>query len=107
VGILLGYLWLVNPPLAPIALLPLAVIYIAFKNFIRLQEVDRLKANFITEVSHELRTPLSAILASSELLYHHGDRLDIENVREISRSSYESSNHLVRLPPRSNRELSI
>ena len=97
VGVLFGYLWLVNPPLAPIALLPLAVIYIAFKNFVRLQELDRLKSNFITEVSHELRTPLSAILASSELLYHHGERLDRESVHELSRSSYESSNHLFRL----------
>lgn len=97
VGILFGYLWLVNPPLAPIALMPLAVIYLAFKSFIRLQELDRLKSNFITEVSHELRTPLSAILASNELLYHHADRLNGENVRELSRSSYESSNHLFRL----------
>jgi signal transduction histidine kinase len=97
VGVLFGYTWLTNPPLAPIALLPLAVIYVAFRNFIRLQELDRLKSNFITEVSHELRTPLSAILASSELLYHHGDMLNEENVRELSRSSFESSNHLYRL----------
>ena len=97
VGILFGYLWLINPPLAPIALLPLAVIYIAFKNFIRLQELDRLKSNFITEVSHELRTPLAAILASSELLFHHSDQMEPANVRDISRSSYESSNHLFRV----------
>ena len=97
VGILFGYLWLATPPLAPIALLPLAVIYIAFKNFIRLQELDRLKSNFITEVSHELRTPLSAIVASSNLLYHHADELETANVRDIFRGAYESSNHLFRL----------
>jgi len=97
VGVLFGYLWLVDPPLSPVALMPLAVIYLAFKNFVRLQELDRLKSNFISEVSHELRTPLSAILASSELLYHNGERLSADNVRELSRSSYESSNHLFRL----------
>lgn len=96
-GVIFGYLWRVNPPLAPLALLPLAVIYIAFENFIRLQELDRLKSNFITEVSHELRTPLSAILAASDLLYHHADRLESNAVKELSRSSYESSNHLFRL----------
>lgn len=97
VGVLFGYLWLVNPPLSPIALLPLAVIYLAFKNFVRLQELDRLKSNFISEVSHELRTPLSAILASSELLHHNAEKLSTENIRDLSRSSYESSNHLFRL----------
>jgi signal transduction histidine kinase len=97
VGILFGYLWLVNPPLAPIALLPLAVIYIAFQNFIRLQELDRLKSNFITEVSHELRTPLSSMVASSELLYHHIGDLQGDSIRDLSRTSYESSNHLFRV----------
>jgi signal transduction histidine kinase len=48
-------------------------------------------------VSHELRTPLSAILASSELLFHHGGGLTADNVRDLSRSTYESSNHLFRL----------
>jgi signal transduction histidine kinase len=96
-GVLFGYLWIIIPPLSPIALMPLAVIYLAFKNFVKLQEVDRLKSNFISEVSHELRTPLSAILASSELLFHHGGGLTSENVQELSRSTYESSNHLFRL----------
>ncbi|HZT95717.1 MAG TPA: ATP-binding protein [Chloroflexota bacterium] len=96
-GVLFAYLWLTDPPLSPIALMPLAVIYLAFKNFVRLQEVDRLKSNFISEVSHELRTPLSAILASSELLFHHSAELAPDDVSELSRSTYESSNHLFRL----------
>ena len=97
VGVLFGYLWLANPPLCPISLMPLAVIYLAFKNFLRLQELDRLKSNFITEVSHELRTPLSTIVASSELLYHDGEHLESDAVHELARTSYESSNHLFRL----------
>ncbi len=96
-GVLFAYLWLTYAPLSPIALMPLAVIYLAFKNFVRLQEVDRLKSNFISEVSHELRTPLSAILASSELLFHHSGELPVESIGDLSRSTYESSNHLFRL----------
>ena len=35
----------------------------------RLQEVDRLKDDFISTVTHELRTPLTSIRALSEILY--------------------------------------
>jgi len=35
----------------------------------RLQEVDRLKDDFIATVTHELRTPLTSIRALSEMLY--------------------------------------
>jgi signal transduction histidine kinase len=97
VGIFFGYFWLKDPALCPIVLLPLAVIFLAFRNFIRLQEVDRLKSNFMTEVSHELRTPLAAIVASSELLYHGVDDLEQAQVKTLSRTTYESSNHLFRL----------
>jgi len=36
---------------------------------LRLQELDRLKDDFMSSVTHELRTPLSAIRAFSEILY--------------------------------------
>lgn len=97
VGILLAYTWKVIPPLAPVVILPIAVIYVAFQNYIRLQELDLLKSNFIAEISHELRTPLSAILASSELLYHHSGMLTKEDMLNLSRRSYEGGNHLVRI----------
>jgi Na+/proline symporter/nitrogen-specific signal transduction histidine kinase len=39
----------------------------------RLQELDRLKDDFVSTVTHELRTPLTAIRASSEILYDNPD----------------------------------
>lgn len=39
----------------------------------RLQELDRLKDDFISTVSHELRTPLTSIRAFSEILFDNPD----------------------------------
>ena len=37
----------------------------------RLQELDRLKDDFISTVTHELRTPLTSIRAFGEILHDH------------------------------------
>ncbi|NGZ07189.1 MAG: HAMP domain-containing protein [Magnetococcales bacterium] len=42
---------------------------------VELQELDRLKSNFISSVSHELRTPLTAILGFARLLMRAMERL--------------------------------
>jgi Na+/proline symporter/nitrogen-specific signal transduction histidine kinase len=39
----------------------------------RLQELDRMKDDFVSTVSHELRTPLTAIRAFAEILHHSPD----------------------------------
>ncbi|MDQ3025410.1 MAG: sensor histidine kinase [Pseudomonadota bacterium] len=39
----------------------------------RLQELDRLKDDFVSTVTHELRTPLTSIRAFSEILHDHQD----------------------------------
>ncbi|MFP5309005.1 MAG: ATP-binding protein [Actinomycetes bacterium] len=39
----------------------------------RLQELDRIRADFIAITSHELRTPLTAILGAAETLERHAD----------------------------------
>jgi signal transduction histidine kinase len=43
---------------------------------VRLQELDRLKDDFLSMVSHELRTPLTSIRSLSEILYQNPD-LDV------------------------------
>ena len=40
---------------------------------LRLQELDRLKDDFVSTVTHELRTPLTSIRAFSEILHDHPD----------------------------------
>ena len=39
----------------------------------RLQDLDRLKDDFVSTVTHELRTPLTSIRAFSEILHDHPD----------------------------------
>jgi len=45
----------------------------------RLEELDRLKSEFISTVSHELRTPLTAISNSTQLLKKIYQKMELEN----------------------------
>lgn len=47
----------------------------------RLQELDRLKDDFLTTVSHELRTPLTSIRSFSEILFDHPKLDNAERTR--------------------------
>src|SRR5687767_1513528 len=50
----------------------------------RLQELDRMKDDFISTVTHELRTPLTSIRAFSEILHDHPDIDAAEQQRFLS-----------------------
>ncbi len=62
----------------------------------QLQELDRLKDDFISTVTHELRTPLTSIRAFSEILYDHQD-LDIAQRNKFLGIIVKESERLTRL----------
>ena len=62
----------------------------------RLQELDRLKDDFISTVTHELRTPLTSIRAFSEIL-HDNPQLDAEQRGKFLAVVIKESERLTRL----------
>jgi Na+/proline symporter/nitrogen-specific signal transduction histidine kinase len=62
----------------------------------RLQELDRLKDDFVTTVTHELRTPLTSIRAFSEILLDNPDLRPEERERYL-RIIVEETERLTRL----------
>ena len=62
-----------------------------------LQEVDRVKSEFLATLSHELRTPLNHVLGFTEILRHKlRARLD-EDEDEMLGHVFDSGNELLRL----------
>jgi len=62
----------------------------------RLQELDRLKDDFVTTVTHELRTPLTSIRSFSEILLDNADLGTDERARYL-RIIVEETERLTRL----------
>ena len=62
----------------------------------RLQELDRLKDDFISTVTHELRTPLTSIRAFSEILHDNPD-LDVAERQKFLGIIIQESERLTRL----------
>ncbi len=62
----------------------------------RLQELDRLKDEFVSTVSHELRTPLTSIRSFSEILLSEPE-LDIDQRNEFLSIIVKESERLTRL----------
>lgn len=62
----------------------------------RLQELDRMKDDFISTVTHELRTPLTSIRAFSEIL-HDDPRLELDKRRQFIGIIVKESERLTRM----------
>jgi signal transduction histidine kinase len=63
---------------------------------LRLQELDRLKDDFISTVTHELRTPLTAVRSLAEILYTNPD-IDAERLENFTGIIIKESERLIRL----------
>lgn len=64
------------------------------KELERLQEIDKMKDNFVTTISHELKTPLAAILAYSETLFESAEAIDTETLKSFAKTIKSESEHL-------------
>jgi Na+/proline symporter/nitrogen-specific signal transduction histidine kinase len=62
----------------------------------QLQELDRLKDDFISTVSHELRTPLTSVRSLSEIL-HTNPNIDPEQTKKFTGIIIKESDRLIRL----------
>ena len=63
---------------------------------IRLQELDRLKDDFISTVTHELRTPLTAVRSLAEIIHGH-PQIDAEQLDSFTGIIIKESERLIRL----------
>ncbi|MBA3532001.1 MAG: GAF domain-containing protein [Ardenticatenales bacterium] len=66
-------------------------------NLKQLQEVDRLKSEFLASMSHELRTPLNSIIGFSKIILRGIDGPITETQRQDLTSIYNSGHHLLAL----------
>lgn len=63
----------------------------------RLEDLDQLRADFVSTVSHELRTPLTGIKGFTETLLTYWSRLDDERKHHYLERIYSASKRLQRL----------
>lgn len=67
------------------------------KKLMALEEIDRMKSEFVSQVSHELRTPLTSIKAYAETLLESVDAGDTETQREFLKIINSESDRLTEL----------
>jgi signal transduction histidine kinase len=67
------------------------------KTIIKLQDLDRLKSEFLTSMSHELRTPLNAILGFADVLIQGIDGELTDYALNDIQLIYSSGQHLLTL----------
>ena len=63
----------------------------------KLQEMDRLKSQFLTMMSHELRTPMNAVLGFAELLLYGMSGELPEQAKEDVQLIFDNGKHLLNL----------
>lgn len=63
----------------------------------RLEDLDRLKSEFVATVSHELKTPLTAIIGSAQTLARRRDRMSEEQQSNLVTMIDRQGNRLLRL----------
>jgi signal transduction histidine kinase len=63
----------------------------------RLQEMDRLKTDFVATVSHELKTPLTAIIGAAKTVGSRGDRMNEEQHARFMEMIQRQGTRLLRL----------
>ncbi len=69
-------------------------VVVTLQDLAPLEELDRLRAEFLGLVSHELRTPLAAIKGSAASVLGAGPELDPAEMREFFRVIDEQADHM-------------
>ena len=72
-------------------------VVVTMQDLAPLQELERLRAEFLGLVSHELRAPLAAIKGSAATLLEESADLDTAEMREFHRIIHEQVHHMRRL----------
>ena len=72
-------------------------VVVTMQDLAPLQELERLRAEFLGLVSHELRAPLAAIKGSAATLLEESADLDAAEMREFHRLIHEQVHHMRRL----------
>ena len=74
-----------------------ASVVVTMQDLAPLEELDRLRAEFLAMVSHELRAPLAAIKGSAATLVEEAGRLDAAETREFHRIIVDQTGRMRRL----------
>ena len=71
-----------------------ASVVVTMQDLAPLEELERLRAEFLGMVSHELRAPLTAIKGSAATLLEESADLDAAEMREFHRIIHEQAGHM-------------
>ena len=69
-------------------------VVVTMQDLAPLDEIERLRTEFLGLVSHELREPLTAVKGSADTLLEEGARLDRAEMREFHRIIAEQARHM-------------